>query len=275
MPPIYPIDLNNNEEVERIERQGLLFNTHLGLLPPGITLAPGGSVLDVATGTGTWIFAMARLYPSCFFHGIDLSAEMIRFARAQARAHGIRNCDFQRMDAKKVLNLPNDTYDLVFLRLVFAFQSPETWLPLFRECLRVLRPGGILVSTEHEHFQSNAPSVNAYLAHMYTEMRAEGRMLAGPPTSLNLASLLTRTLKAAGGTHVSQTMTPLDASYGAPAYREIADDLISVFRQMQPYLLKQKTRQDTLDTLLVQAIAELEAPALVATSFFSTIWGAT
>lgn len=107
-------------------------------------LAPGERVLDVACGTGLVARAAAGLVgPHGEVMGIDLSGRMVDAANRQARRLRVGNTSFARMDAE-ALALPPATFDVVLCALGLMYvPSPEQAL---REMLRVLRPGGRMVS---------------------------------------------------------------------------------------------------------------------------------
>jgi len=107
-------------------------------------LVPGERVLDVACGTGLVARAAAGLVgPEGTVMGIDLSGRMIDAADREARLRRTRNITFARMDAE-ALTLPSATFDVVLCALGLMYMpNPEQAL---REMLRVLRPGGRMVS---------------------------------------------------------------------------------------------------------------------------------
>ena len=77
-----------------------------GLLP---RLESGIDVLDVGTGAGHAVNVMARAFPASRFHGVDMSAEGIGLARAEAREWGLGNATFTVGDAAQI----RGSYDLI------------------------------------------------------------------------------------------------------------------------------------------------------------------
>jgi len=111
-----------------------------------IRLEPG-TILDVGCGTGAPTRALSRRYPAAKVIGVDLVSAMTRAARLRGarlpfglgRAWGRER--YVCADAERLPFAPA-SFDLVFSNLTFQWCDPDT---VFRECRRVLRPGGLLL----------------------------------------------------------------------------------------------------------------------------------
>jgi ubiquinone/menaquinone biosynthesis C-methylase UbiE len=107
-------------------------------------------ILDVATGTGRLPIALCD-YPS--FGGQIFATDISRRMLAQARqklADESKRVTFLLSDAE-CLPFPDDTFDIVTCLEALEFTaSPAEAL---RECVRVLRPGGLLLITNRIHMQ--------------------------------------------------------------------------------------------------------------------------
>jgi demethylmenaquinone methyltransferase / 2-methoxy-6-polyprenyl-1,4-benzoquinol methylase len=108
-------------------------------------LAPGGTALDVATGTGDLALELARrVGPSGRVVGSDFSERMLALARAKAQGLGLP-VDFEVANA---LELPygNDSFDAATVGFgARNFADLRTGL---EEMVRVVRPGGRVVVLE-------------------------------------------------------------------------------------------------------------------------------
>ncbi|MGH3735540.1 MAG: class I SAM-dependent methyltransferase [Micromonosporaceae bacterium] len=103
-------------------------------------LPAGARVLDVGTGPGRVPLAIAAQAPGPRVEGIDLSEEMIEYARQLATDAGVQDrVDFTVADVAD-LSYPDDSFDLVISTL-----SQHHWADReagVRELLRVTRPTG-------------------------------------------------------------------------------------------------------------------------------------
>jgi len=100
-----------------------------------------GHVLDIATGTGNILLAIARLRPE-YKHliGVDISQKMLAIARKKASSHE-NPINFLHMPAEELI-YPKDSFDIV--TIAFGLRNFENPLQGLKESHRVLKPGGSL-----------------------------------------------------------------------------------------------------------------------------------
>jgi ubiquinone/menaquinone biosynthesis C-methylase UbiE len=116
------------------ERIGAGSPEHLAALAAAtaqLTEAPERA-LEIGCGTGEGTLFLAREFPTARVRGVDLSAEMIRLARAKVGLDPEGRVAFKVADAS-ALPWPEDSFDLV---------AQLNMPPFFAEIARVLRPGG-------------------------------------------------------------------------------------------------------------------------------------
>ena len=104
-------------------------------------IAPGQSVLDVATGTGEPALTIAKIVGSQGkVVGVDLSPEMLEVAKARAASQGLTNVSFQVNEDENLSAFQDSTFDAVVSRLgIMLMPEPIKALGGFR---RVLKPNG-------------------------------------------------------------------------------------------------------------------------------------
>jgi ubiquinone/menaquinone biosynthesis C-methylase UbiE len=106
---------------------------------------PGDTVLELAAGPGdTGFLAAPQLGSSGLLISTDLAPSMVDTARRRAVELGISNVEHKVLDAQ-AMDLPDGSVDGVLCRWGFMLMPDPG--AAFRECRRVLRPGGRLVFT--------------------------------------------------------------------------------------------------------------------------------
>ena len=100
----------------------------------------GEVVVDLGCGGGMDVFLAARkVGPSGRVVGIDMTAEMLERARAGQQKLGLTNVEFHQATIDR-LPLPDNSVDCVISNCVINLVPDK--LAVFREILRVLKPGG-------------------------------------------------------------------------------------------------------------------------------------
>ncbi|MFO1426788.1 MAG: class I SAM-dependent methyltransferase [Steroidobacteraceae bacterium] len=98
-------------------------------------------ILDMGCSAGASSVPYAQSFPQAEVHAIDIGAAMLRYASARAEALGAR-VHFHQMDCGAT-RFPDGHFDLVVSHNLFHEVSDETRNATFRECWRLLAPGGI------------------------------------------------------------------------------------------------------------------------------------
>jgi ubiquinone/menaquinone biosynthesis C-methylase UbiE len=133
-------DRRRSESYDRLARRALggLYRRVAGHV--AAAAAPGAAVVDVGTGPGRLLHALAERRPDLSLTGVDVSPDMISVAERQARARGLAGALVFRVGDVGALPLEDDSADLLVSTL-----SMHHWPDLDaagRELARVLRPGG-------------------------------------------------------------------------------------------------------------------------------------
>jgi len=128
----YNVGFRNSPDENQAVASTRLVDLLLSWVPESPTRA-----LDVACGLGATTSAIKSKWPDCAVTGINISAQQIEHAKANAP-----QCSFWKMDATS-LDFPDKSFDLILcVEAAFHFDSRRDFL---REAFRVLRQGGNLL----------------------------------------------------------------------------------------------------------------------------------
>jgi len=189
-----------------------------GAIQAALADRPFNSLLDLGTGTGR----MLELFGSQIERGlgIDLSLDMLKFARDRLDRAGLKNCSVRQGDLYD-LPLANDSFDVVILHQVLHFLDDGG--RAIEEAARVLRPGGRLLVVDF------APHEEEVLREKYAHRR-----LGFPPETVTqwirasgLEPLMHKSLAPESGSEVKIAVSlwlARDARVlvASPASREVA-----------------------------------------------------
>jgi SAM-dependent methyltransferase len=93
---------------------------------------PPVRALDLGTGTGQGVFAIAKRFPEAEVVGVDLATAMLEEAERKTPVDLRGRVRFEASDAS-ALPYPNESFDLV---------AHANMIPFLDELVRVLQPGG-------------------------------------------------------------------------------------------------------------------------------------
>lgn len=271
----YVIDVENAAELARLIYQDRLTTKSMGgLLAEQSEPSAIHDILDIACGPGGWALEVADTYRHMQVVGIDISESMIEYARALAKAQKLKNIEFRVMNALKPLVFPNDSFDLVNARFIFAFMPPGAWPMLIQECLRVCRPGGIIRMTEAETPISNAPAYEKMVEMFTLALKRAGQSLSPDGRHGGITTMLERFLRDGGCENVLGKAHILNFSAGIEAHSDWYHNYMVIFQLVQPFFIKMGvTTREELDQVYPQMLREMQAESFCAIQFFLTAWG--
>ncbi len=106
-----------------------------------LAVPPGGSVLEVGVGTGRNLALAGRLYPAARRFGLDISAEMLKSARAKLGGGVLlARADACAFDPQALFGEPG--FDRVYLS--YCLSMVPDWEAALAQALSVVEPGGSL-----------------------------------------------------------------------------------------------------------------------------------
>ena len=267
-------DRSNKDEIKRLQIQDQMMTAGMGgALPEQQDPTTFQRVLDVGCGTGGWLIAVAKTYPSVARAvGIDINGKMIEYARAQVEAEQVSDrVEFRVMDALSVLEFPTDSFDLVNMRFGQSYLRKWDWPNVLSEFQRVTRPGGVIRVTESDaHLDMNSPA----LMHL-GEISFEALYNAGHSFAENgVINDLKRLLKQYTGiSEVHTQVHKLEYRAGTVAGQHYYEDVKHMYRTLLPFMSKWTRVPDDYEQIYQQALVEIQQPGFVANWTLLTAWG--
>src|SRR5215213_6503887 len=135
----------HHESVLRSHRWRTAANSAAYLLPH---LRPGACLLDVGCGPGTITADLAALVAPGRVTAVELTADALDLARAEAARRGQSNIDFAVADVH-ALDLPDGGFDVVHAHQVLQHVADP--VQALRELRRVCAPGGVVAVRDSDY----------------------------------------------------------------------------------------------------------------------------
>jgi len=270
----YVVDAESAAEMARLMQQDDLMTWCMGGVLPEIDLSGVQRVLDLACGPGGWALEAAYTYSDIEVVGVDISERMIAYANAQAQVQQRSNISFHVKDILKPLDFPEASFDLVNARFISGFMLQDAWPLLFRQILRVLRPGGIMRLTEFEMGWSNKP-----LFEKMIHMTLEGIHRVGMNFSPNgyyhgIIHMLPYFFRQAGLSVLGTKAHFLDCSFGTEAHNMYYHDVATGLQLAEPLIVKtQLATAEEWRELLHKGLTEMLEEDFCAAWILVTTWG--
>jgi SAM-dependent methyltransferase len=253
-----------------------------GLLPERDDIEHMHDVLDVACGPGGWVQELAFSYPHLEVTGIDISKAMIEYAQMQARTRHLQNATFAVMNATLPLDFMDNSFDLVNVRTIAGFMKKWAWPNLIGECVRVLRPGGVLRMTETDNWgTTNSSAFSTLMDLSYLAIWLDDHSFDAGRHSFGITPLLERFLREAGLEAIDQRAHAVNFSSGTPSYKAMYNNFQVFFKLIQPFLLRIRGTfadsgippQEELDRLYMQMLQEMIQQDFAGIFYLLTVWG--
>ncbi|HEX7734502.1 MAG TPA: methyltransferase domain-containing protein [Ktedonobacteraceae bacterium] len=271
----YVVDAHSAAEMARLLRQDQLITAGMGgIFPEQPDLSEVQRVLDLACGPGGWPLEVAYAYSDIEVVGVDISERMITYAQSQAQVQQRANVRFRVMDILKPLDFPMNSFDLVNARLISAFMLRESWPTFFRECSRVLRPGGVMRLTESELGSSNKPHFEKTWHLIFEAVRRAGLNFSATGYNQGIIQMLPALFRQSGLTVLGRMAHAIDISFGSEAHEGFYRDFSMAFQLLEPFLVKmQITTANEWRDLSHQCLLEMLEEDFCSVMLLLTVWG--
>ena len=266
---------SNEEELMRVLIQDQMITAGMrGVLAEQRDVANIKQVLDVGCGTGNWLIEVAKTYPDIVdLVGVDVSSRMIEYARVQSELQQVSDrVQFRVMDALRMLEFSDDSFDLVNQRFGNSYLRTWDWPKILQEFHRVLRPDGIVRLTESEMLIRNtSPALTrlfhiglnaAYQAGHFFTRESDG-------VTSNLESLL----KQQGFVQIQTQLHQIEYRAGTAEGQHFYEDMKRTFRTVLPFYRKWTRIPDDYEEIYQQSLNEMQQPDFTATWKLLTAWG--
>jgi SAM-dependent methyltransferase len=205
------------------------------------SLQPGEVVLDLGSGGGIDCFLAAKkVGPSGRVIGLDMTTDMIRLARRNAKKMGVTNVDF-RYGEMEEMPIPDESIDVIISNCVINLSPDKD--AVFAEAFRVLKPGGRVAVSD---IVTDGPLPDVIRDHVNWAGCVAGALDEG----IYLAKM-----RAAGLTDVVVTQKRIAGIGGLLA----SEDVKTMLAQMDPPL-SVEWLQEQLENKIASVIVEARKP---------------
>ena len=271
----YVLEPGGAAEMARLLRQDHLLTQGMGGIFPELPdLIHVETILDLACGPGGWALETAYAYADIEVVGVDISEPMIAYATAQAAVQRRSNAHFQVMDILKPLSFPDASFDLINARYIVGFMRQEQWPILMQECLRVLRPGGILRLTEFEWGGANKPSLEKACAMLSLTMSKAGYTFSPGGYYLGLLAVLPHLFRNAHLQNVRTMAHAVEYSADTEVRDSFYHNLSSAFQTLTPFVVKYGVATEAeWQNLYQTGLSEMYLEDFCAMWMLLTVWG--
>jgi ubiquinone/menaquinone biosynthesis C-methylase UbiE len=267
-------DRSNQEELTRLHIQDQMVTAGMGgVLPEQPDPMLFGRVLDVGCGTGDWLIEAAKTYPTMSrLVGVDISGKMLDYARVQADAQQeSHRVEFAVMDALRLLEFPNDSFDLVNARLAWSYLRTWDWPKFLSEFQRVCRRGGVIRITESDIYESNSPALTRLSEMFLQSLFQAGHFFA--PNRRGVIDEIAPLLRRHGLQRIQTRIHTLHYRAGTPEGQHFAENVQLGYRTVVPFLRRRMRVPDDYEAIYQQMLHEVQQPDFVATWTMLTAWG--
>jgi ubiquinone/menaquinone biosynthesis C-methylase UbiE len=258
----YVLDPESPVEMARLINLDRFMTKGMGGSLVGVNnLSPLHNVLDMACGPGGWVLDVAFEQPNVEVAGVDISKLLIGYAGARAHSQQIPNASFGIMDITQPLDFADGAFDLVNARFLFSVLLQEQWPVFIAECMRLLRPGGVLRLTELiDGGATNSPAKEQLHLFFCQALQRVKHGFSVSGRSIGVTIMLPRFLRSAGYQEVQHLMHALEVSAGTEAYSDFYENSRITYLLAKPLFINTGvTTEEEFDRTYQQMLIELKS----------------
>ena len=268
-------DRSNMDELMRVRLQDQMFTASMGgVLPEQANPDSFRRILDVGCGTGDWLIQTALTYPSITtLVGVDVSSKMVEYARLIAVEQQVSDrVTFHTMDALRMLEFPDESFDLVNLRFGTSFLRTWDWLRLLQEFARVTCSGGMVrISDANVAVENNSAALNQLIELLLVAFYKAGHLFE--PTSDGSVKEFARLLSQSSLQNVQSRTYEIQYKVGTPEGQHFFEDMKGMFRTTLPFIKKWTHIPDNYEEIYQQALHDMQQKGFIAKTKLTTVWG--
>jgi ubiquinone/menaquinone biosynthesis C-methylase UbiE len=271
----YVIDAESPAEMARLINLDRFITKGMGGALAGIPSRPFNNVLDIACGPGGWTLDTAFALPDTEVAGIDISKTMIDYARARALSQGLKNASFEIMNITQPLEFATDTFELVNARFLIGVLKREQWPALLAECMRILRPGGILRLTETLNYGvTTSPSYELFFRLCGRALYRAGYGFSIYEDSFDMTPALPRLLRKSGYENVTIKAHALEIAADIEGWADFYETANITSLMLVPLFLRtQVSNEQECRSLHDKILVELLEEDFYGMWHYITAWG--
>lgn len=230
------------------------------------------TIVDLACGPGGWVLDVAHTLPEAEVVGVDVSKAMIKYAGARAASQGLANASFEVMNITQPLGFSDASFDLVNTRLLFGVLRQEAWQPFIAECMRILKPGGLLRMTEMVDCTTNSPADQMQYRLLYRALHDRGYGFSPDGRSIGVTAVLPHFLRLAGYQHLRHAVHVMELSAGAEAWIDYFRNIEVASKMMQHLLVGAGVAtQEEVTHMYEQALIQLQGEDFCGITYYHTM----
>ncbi|HLI89573.1 MAG TPA: class I SAM-dependent methyltransferase [Ktedonobacteraceae bacterium] len=274
----YLLDPESPAELARLINLDRMTTQAMGGPLSGLTQEEVGAlrnVLDLGCGPGGWVLDVAFSCPDAEVAGVDISRSMIDYANARAYSQGLTNASFGVMNLAQPLDFPDSSFDLINARFLITALRREMWPPLLVECLRLLRPGGIIRLTESVNIGSTSSAAFERLYVIVAQaFRRLGYGFSPAGYNYDMTYIMPHLLRTAGFRDVRYQAHALEFSAGTDAWADFYHAQEVTHNTARPGLVPPDLASpEEIEQLFQQLLVEMKAPDFCGMWHYVTVLG--